>query len=373
MWLSGAAKAATEALCGRPVALNQTLSLLDSGETLSIPIVSSAVFAEGKKSMAIAHCETAHGMDLLNGLEIWVLGEWSSQKCLGNQKNLPESWLEVVAGMGVGTIGEGGRISISSFALKLLHLNLRPLVPLDRSLRLEIVFPKGRELAARTSNHAFGVVNGLALIGTQAEVQVSASPEKLKISLAQLRKISNQNDFHGSLILVVGENGLDLATNLGLDQQPLLKVGNWLGPHLIEAAQQGVRQLLLFGYHGKLIKLAGGIFHTHHHLADGRLEILVSLAVNTGLPLEVIRSLSSAKSIEGALIWLEDNYPAMVLPLWKSLVEAIEIRSANYLSRHGSWPMRIGSAVFDRKRRLRWAGSIGIQHLSSLGTTLEDF
>ena len=40
-----------------------------------------------------------------------------------------------------------------------------------------------------------------------------------------------------------------------------------------------VRDLLLLGYHGKLIKLAGGIFHTHHHLADGRLEVLVALGL----------------------------------------------------------------------------------------------
>ena len=37
----------------------------------------------------------------------------------------------------------------------------------------------------------------------------------------------------------------------------------------------------LLEYHGKLIKLAGGIFHTHHHLADGRLDVLTALAVET--------------------------------------------------------------------------------------------
>jgi len=30
----------------------------------------------------------------------------------------------------------------------------------------------------------------------------------------------------------------------------------------VEAGIQGVKAILLFGYHGKLIKLAGGIFHT---------------------------------------------------------------------------------------------------------------
>jgi len=69
----------------------------------------------------------------------------------------------------------------------------------------------------------------------------------------------------------VGENGLDLSKNW-VNTNQLLKTANWLGPLLVEAGIQGVKAILLFGYHGKLIKLAGGIFHTHHHLADGRLK-----------------------------------------------------------------------------------------------------
>ncbi|WP_171816381.1 hypothetical protein [cyanobacterium endosymbiont of Epithemia turgida] len=40
---------------------------------------------------------------------------------------------------------------------------------------------------------------------------------------------------------------------------------------LVTAGVQKLVSLVLFGYHGKLIKLAGGIFHTHHHLVDRRL------------------------------------------------------------------------------------------------------
>ena len=67
-----------------------------------------------------------------------------------------------------------------------------------------------------------------------------------------------------------GENGFDLALKLGLASHQILKVGNWLGPLFVAAAESEVKKLLVLGYHGKLVKLAGGIFHTHHHLADGR-------------------------------------------------------------------------------------------------------
>jgi len=48
----------------------------------------------------------------------------------------------------------------------------------------------------------------------------------------------------------VGENGLDLAQKLGINTNQLLKTANWLGPLLVEAGIQGVKAILLFGYHG---------------------------------------------------------------------------------------------------------------------------
>ena len=85
----------------------------------------------------------------------------------------------------------------------------------------------------------------------------------------------------------------------------IIKTGNWLGPLLVAAAENGVKKLLLFGYHGKLVKLSGGIFHTHHHLADGRLEILTSLAVREGISFDLIELISKSTSVENALLTLE--------------------------------------------------------------------
>ena len=38
---------------------------------------------------------------------------------------------------------------------------------------------------------------------------------------------------------------------------PIIKIGNWIGPLLVDAAIRKVKTVILFGYHGKLIKLAG--------------------------------------------------------------------------------------------------------------------
>ena len=70
-------------------------------------------------------------------------------------------------------------------------------------------------------------MDGLALIGTQAEVQVSASPEQLQKTIDALRTKCSSSCFDGVLTFVIGENGFDLALKLGLPASHILKVGNW--------------------------------------------------------------------------------------------------------------------------------------------------
>ncbi|MFL0789990.1 MAG: cobalt-precorrin-5B (C(1))-methyltransferase CbiD [Prochlorococcus sp.] len=361
VWVAAAAQAATHALLGRSFQPDQSLIVPDRSEPLLVPVRSAATLSAGKQALAISHCDPGPGLDLTMGMEIWVWVQW--------QQLVPaaDSWLCLVPGVGVGTIGVAGPASVSGFAQQLLELNLRPLVPEGQGLRLEVVLPRGKDLAARTSNASFGVVDGLALIGTQAEVQVSASPEQLQNALEQLRHCCGAPEFSGSLTLVIGENGLDLADQLGLDSQPVIKAGNWLGPMLVAAAEADVERLLLLGYHGKLIKLAGGIFHTHHHLADARLEVLTALAVQQGLPLELIQPLSQCDSMDEAWRWLELRAPDAAAHLWQRLADVVERRSAAYVARYGAWPMHVGAALFDRSRRLRWAGPRALEQLAVFG------
>ena len=99
-------------------------------------------------------------------------------------------------------------------------------------------------------------------------------------------------------------------------------------------AIKNVKTVILFGYHGKLIKLAGGIFHTHNHLADGRIEILVYLAVKEKLPPEIIVKLSNMNSVEDGLLLLEKFNKSMSDKLFQTLSNTIEKRSFEYVNRY---------------------------------------
>ena len=132
-----------------------------------------------------------------------------------------------------------------------------------------------------------------------------------------------------------------------------------------------MKKLLLFGYHGKLVKLSGGVFHTHHHLADGRLEILTSLAVREAISFDLINLISKSTSVENALLTLEVSNPEAISLIWGRMAKEIEIKSQSYVNRYLSSSMEIGSVLFDRKRQIRWAGFEGLKQINSLGLMLK--
>jgi len=229
-------------------------------------------------------------------------------------------------------------------------------------LKLEIIFPNGTFLAERTSNKSFGIVDGLSIIGTSAQTYSSASPDQLEEAKYNLEKLI-KNDFKGEVIFVIGENGLNLAKTYNVNL-PIIKIGNWIGPLLVDAAIKKVKTVILFGYHGKLIKLAGGIFHTHNHLADARIEILVYLAVQEKVPLEIIVELSQLDNLENALLFLERFNKSLADRLFKNLSNTIDKRSFTYVNRYVKTDMEIASIIFDRKRKIRWAGIKGNNYIS---------
>lgn len=357
VWLAAAARAAALALGGQPFTGQQDLELEPGAPATPVPVEAVAPLAGGWV-LAVARADPGpEVLDLTRGQPVWVQARW---------RDGAGDWLELVAGEGVGVMAASGEPCLSGYARDLLRRTLRPLVPPGRRLELHLVIPAGRRLAERTSNAAFGVVEGLALIGTQPLVQRSAAPDQLHDALESLRRRAAAPDFAGSLVLVIGENGLDLAPRLGVPASVLVKAGNWLGPLLVAAAEAGVARLLLFGYQGKLLKLAGGIFHTHHHLADGRAEVLTALAALEGLAGDPLERLFAACTVEAALADLDTHDAALADRLRQRIAAAIEERSQDYLARYGHSGMAVGAVLFNRARRICARGPTGAPLLADL-------
>jgi cobalt-precorrin-5B (C1)-methyltransferase len=157
---------------------------------------------------------------------------------------------------------------------------------------------------------------------------------------------------------------------LGIAPEQRIKTGNWIGPLLIEAALAGVQGILLLGYHGKLIKLAGGIFHTHHYVADGRQEILTAIAAAQGLSTEDVQPLLQAKTVEAGLTHLRNldfmKKTDWVDQVYRTLVGRIDDRAIAYIKANADRETIVGSAVFDRQREIVAISDRGQALLQSL-------
>ncbi len=363
LWVAVSAKAALKKLSNVPFENYEFIKIPDKQDLIKLK-VHSVGFVHGKDSaLGITFANSGLDLDLTNNLEIWTIVTLIKND---NKLQSHEEIIDLVPGEGVGIYSNTEKLCISSFARRVIELNLLEIIPKGFKLRLEIIFPKGKFLADRTSNKSFGVVEGLSIIGTSAETHLSASSEQLKYARNQLKHsiVKNSNN---TIVFVIGENGLDLAKQFNIPF-PIIKVGNWIGPLLVDAASNNVKRILLFGYYGKLIKLAGGIFHTHNHLADARIEILVYLAVKEKLPLEIINSFITSKTIDAAINIVEEFNIDTAKKLLFQISNHVEIRSKEYIQKYVSSDLEISVVLFDRKRKIRSLGNNSQKMFSKIFT-----
>jgi cobalt-precorrin-5B (C1)-methyltransferase len=336
-----------------------TVDLINPPQSAEIAIEQVAGLSESS-ALAITRSDPGDNLDLTKNTPIWALLSWSKSA---------EKDIVIEGGEGIG-ITQEGQAAIYSYAQNLITENLRRLLVPGEKITVKIILPEGRSLAVRTSNAAFGVVEGLSLLGTSGISQPLSTPDQLAAFRAELQAKANQ---FASLVFCIGENGLDLAQKLGINPQRLVKTANWLGPLLVEANILGVEEILLFGYHGKLLKLAGGIFHTHHHLADGRREILTSYCAMVGLQFPDIQTVFDSPTAEAALVHLRRLDSATgsnwVNQVYGAIAQAIDTRSTEYIKSHcdRSESMTVcGSVLFDRDRQIIVKSKTGCMFMEKL-------
>jgi cobalt-precorrin-5B (C1)-methyltransferase len=340
-----------------------TVNLINPSGQAAIPVEQVAKLKE-QTALAITRSNPGEHLDLTRHTPVWAMVELSQQQAnnqeekqniarINSQSLLPQSQIELVGGEGIGYRVDNEQAAIYSYARQLLYENLLPLLCSDEKIVVTIILPEGRRLAERTSNEAFGIVEGLSLLGTTGIVQPLTAPGQLEIYQTQLQEKATKFD---SLVFCIGENGIDLAQSLGIEPQRLVKTANWLGSMLVVAGVQQVKSVLLFGYHGKMIKLAGGIFHTHHHLADGRLEIFTAHCARLALAAPIVQQIFDAQTTEAALQILQkfdrEQQTHWVEKVYSAIATEIDRRSQDYIRKHTEQEVCIGSVLFDRQRRI---------------------
>ena len=351
-----------------------TVDLITPPQQVEISIEQVALVQTGM-ALGITLSDPGDNLDLTRDTPIWAVVEWADPTQIEK--------IALLGGEGVGKQSNRDNLpAIYNYAKQLLQTNLARLLTPEQKIQVTIILPAGRILATRTSNAAFGVVEGLSLLGTTGISQPLSAPGQLDVCLTELRSKWGRGDAGTQgqqqsiasaqlpLVFCIGENGLDLAQSMGINRDRMIKTANWLGPLLAEAGGLGVPKLLLFGYHGKLIKLAGGIFHTHHHLADGRLEILIAAAARMGLPAAQLAGLFELETAEDVLKYLHEidtvEGSNWVVHIYEYLTDRIDTRSQTYIYSQSQQSVSVGSVLFDRARQVIATSPTGATFLTQL-------
>lgn len=336
------------------------VNLVNPEQVVEIDIEQQAPL-NANSALAITRSDPGDNLDLTRDTPVWAVVTHRGHEASGDR-------IRMFGGEGIGKhVQAPTKPAIYRYARELLHANLTPLLAPNQAVDVTIILPEGRSLATRTSNAAFGIVNGLSLLGTSGIAEPLSAPGQLQSFRETIHKQSQHTDI---MVFCIGENGLDLARSLGIQPKHLIKTANWMGPLLVDAGINGASSILLFGYHGKLIKLAGGIFHTHHHLADGRHEIFAASCVRAGMPVDHIQQLLTLPTIEDALAHLRRTDQASgthwVSSIYSLLAETIERRSHEYIYTHSQKRVRVGALLFDRHRNIIQTSITGHQILEQV-------
>lgn len=316
-----------------------SLDLLD--ESAEIPIEQVAVL-DSNTALAIALSNPGDNLDLTRNTPIWALVKLSPrQKEI--EEEIKEQILNLEAGEGLGKTATG-EAAIYNFARRLFEKNLLPLIPEDKTATVKIILPQGRELAKRTSNEAFGILEGLALLGTSGISQPLSAAEHLEEFRGVLREKVKSNP---NLVFCIGANGNKVAERLSIPESAIVPTGNWLGALLVEAGLYKAESVLLLGYQGKLIKLAGGIFNTSSHIADAKLEIIAAAVVEVGGDIEAVKAVLQVKTADEAHKKLIEL--GLAEAVFGHLAEKISRKAEGYVKKYADVEMKVGVVLFDRK------------------------
>ena len=229
-------------------------------------------------------------IDVSNQLEIVAKVSYSN-----------EAKIKLTAGEGIGIITRNGlQLDINEPAI-----NPKPRELIfsqfeneseNLGLNIEISVPNGKEVAKKTFNPRLGIVGGISILGTTGIVEPMSEDAFKRSLLEELKQKKSE-----ALCFTFGNMGEKNLIARGVAEDKICICSNFIGYMLREASSLGVKKVLLSGHIGKMVKLSGGIFNTHSHIADAKNEIIAANLALLGAPKALIEKVMQCLTAEESI------------------------------------------------------------------------
>jgi len=348
---AAAAKAAAALLLLRQKYQNVSIHT-PKGIDISVPVFLSMDTEE--KAVFMVKKDSGDDPDVTNHAEIYVSVERfpedrECRKEYFSDDRFPNLILD--GGVGVGRVQRGGMEQEPGQAA----INITPremifqavseicgLAEYHAKLFILVEVPQGEELAKRTFNPRLGIAGGISILGTSGILEPMSEKAIIDTIEAEIRQLSSLGS--KDLLITPGNYGQKyISEYLHLNLEQSVKCSNYIGDALDLAAAYGIKNVLLVGNIGKLVKLAAGIMNTHSKTADGRCEILAVHAILCGASPELVPEIMQCINTEEILQILEVN--GLKEQVCKSLCKKIDW----HVSHRAGGKLNCGVILFSEK------------------------
>ncbi|WP_018639918.1 cobalt-precorrin-5B (C(1))-methyltransferase [Parafrankia elaeagni] len=211
-------------------------------------------------------------------------------------------------------------------------------------VEIEISVDGGEDLATRTWNPRLGILGGLSILGTTGIVvpySCSAWIDSIRRGIDVARAAG-----HRRVAACTGSTSEQVARDvLGLADEALLDMGDFVGAVLKYLRRHPVPQLTVVGGVGKLAKLAAGHLDLHSGRSSVDLAGLAALARGGGADADLQDRVLRANTALGALRICLDDGVAL-----GDIIAAGALRTAREVLREA--PVDVDVLVIDRAGRL---------------------
>lgn len=329
------------------------------GMTVSVPVY--LLESDSRKASYKVVKDSGDDPDVTNGTDVCVTVEFVKQRvceqkdgsqdrsCAFTSESFP--YLTLDGGIGIGRVTkEGleqavGQAAINRVPRQMIFAAVGDVCEkanVCEPLHITVWMPEGETLAKRTFNPKLGIKGGLSVLGTSGILEPmseQAIVATIETEIRQLHAVGEEK-----VLVTPGNYGQAYASEyLGLDLAKSVKSSNFIGDTIDLAISYSMKDFLLVGNIGKLVKLAAGIFNTHSKVADGRGEIFAVHAAMAGAGANVVQEIYNCINTDRMLDVLERE--GLRKPVMQSILAAIEKHVAGRIGD----AMRFGVIVFSEK------------------------
>jgi cobalt-precorrin-5B (C1)-methyltransferase len=293
---AAAAKAALIAVIKEPV--DRVVIPTPIGLRFELPIKSSTKLAENSGE-AVAVKNAGQDIDATDRMEITA-----------TVKLTDDGIITIKSGEGVGKVTKPGlQVPIGEGAINpvpksMITAAIQEVLPAGKGVEIIISAPEGLNIAKKTMNEKLGIKGGISILGTTGVVK-PFSIEACRRSLVPQIDVAIAKGYK-RIFFVPGNIGERIAKkDFGVPEDAIVQTGDFVGYMLDKAVDKCIKEIIVLGHSGKIVKLAANLFNTHHKMGDARNEVIASYAGSVGADTETINKLLIANTTDEATEILE--------------------------------------------------------------------